>query len=45
MSAVVRAASALNTRLLSPLTWTPNVVVVGGRSGIDQAIALAIARY
>ena len=45
MSAAVRAATASNARILSSLRSPPNVVVVGGTSGIGQAIALAIARH
>ena len=45
MAAAIRAASASNARLLSSLRSPPNVVVVGGTSGIGQAIALAIARH
>ena len=45
MSAAVRAASASNARLLSALRSPPNVVVVGGTSGIGQAIAVAVAKH
>ena len=45
MSSAVRAASASNARLLSALSTPPNVLVVGGTSGIGQAIVLAIARH
>ena len=45
MSAAARAASVSNARLLSSFRSPPNVVVVGGTSGIGQAIALAIARH
>ena len=45
MAAAARAASTSNARLLSSLNSSPNVVLVGGTSGIGQAIALAIARH
>lgn len=45
MAAAVRAASASNARILSSLRPSPNVVVVGGTSGIGQAIAFSIARH
>ncbi|CAF1280740.1 unnamed protein product [Rotaria sp. Silwood1] len=45
MSAAVRAATASNARILSSLKPPPNVVVVGGTSGIGRAIALSIARH
>ena len=41
-AAVVRAS---NARLLSALRSPPNVVVVGGTSGIGQAIAEAVAKH
>ncbi|CAF4546034.1 unnamed protein product [Rotaria sp. Silwood2] len=45
MAAAVRAATASNARILSSLQPPPNVVVVGGTSGIGRAIALSIARH
>jgi NAD(P)-dependent dehydrogenase (short-subunit alcohol dehydrogenase family) len=45
MSATVRAAAASNARILSSLKPPLNVVVVGGTSGIGQAIALTINRH
>src|SRR5690348_7975838 len=45
MSAAVRAAAASNARILSTLNPPPNVVVVGGTSGIGRAIALSIGRH
>ena len=46
MSAGARAvAAASNARILSALKPPPNVVVVGGTSGIGQAIAVAISRH
>lgn len=45
MSAAIRAAAASNARILSSLRPAPNVLVVGGTSGIGQAIALAIAHH
>ena len=46
MSASARAAiAASNARILSSLKPPPNVVVVGGTSGIGQAIAIAISRH
>ncbi|CAF4733541.1 unnamed protein product [Rotaria sp. Silwood1] len=45
MAATVRAATASNARILSSLQPPPNVVIVGGTSGIGRAIALSIARH
>jgi NAD(P)-dependent dehydrogenase (short-subunit alcohol dehydrogenase family) len=45
MSASVRAAAASNARILSSLKSPPNVVVVGGTSGIGRAIALSIGQH
>ncbi|CAF2893188.1 unnamed protein product [Rotaria sp. Silwood2] len=45
MSAAVRVATASNARILSSLKPPPNIVVVGGTSGIGRAIALSIARH
>jgi len=45
MSSAVRAATASNARILSSLKPPPNVVVVGGTSGIGRAIALSIAQH
>ncbi|CAF0849320.1 unnamed protein product [Adineta steineri] len=45
MSCAVQAASAFNARTLSSLKSPPNVVVVGGTSGIGRAIALSIGQH
>lgn len=45
MSASLRAVTASNARLLSTLKLPPNVVVVGGTSGIGRAIALSISQH
>ncbi|CAF1277991.1 unnamed protein product [Rotaria sordida] len=45
MTATVRAATASNARILSSLQPPPNVVVVGGTSGIGRAVALSIAQH
>ncbi|CAF1100183.1 unnamed protein product [Rotaria sordida] len=45
MSCAVRAVAASNARILSALKSPPNVVVVGGTSGIGRATALSIARH
>lgn len=45
MSVAVRAASTSNARILSSLKSPLNVVVVGGTSGIGQAIALSISKH
>jgi NAD(P)-dependent dehydrogenase (short-subunit alcohol dehydrogenase family) len=45
MCAAVRAAAASNARILSSINPPPNVVVVGGTSGIGRAIALAIGKH
>jgi NAD(P)-dependent dehydrogenase (short-subunit alcohol dehydrogenase family) len=45
MCSVVRAAAASNARILSSLKAPPNVVVVGGTSGIGRAIALSIGQH
>jgi NAD(P)-dependent dehydrogenase (short-subunit alcohol dehydrogenase family) len=45
MCAAVRASSASNARILSSLKSPPNVVVVGGTSGIGRAIAISIAQH
>ncbi|CAF1192620.1 unnamed protein product [Adineta ricciae] len=45
MSSTLRTITAANARILSALNPPPKVVVVGGTSGIGQAIALAIAQH
>ncbi|CAF1041709.1 unnamed protein product [Didymodactylos carnosus] len=45
MCAAVRAAAASNARILSSFKPPPNVVVVGGTSGIGRAIALSIGQH
>ena len=45
MSASVRTVAASNARILSALKSSPHVVVVGGTSGIGQAIALSLSRH
>lgn len=45
MCTAVRAAATSNARILSAIKPPPNVVVVGGTSGIGRGIALAISRH
>ena len=45
MCTAVRAAAASNAGILSSLKPSPNVVVVGGTSGIGRAIALSIGKH
>ncbi|UJR32572.1 hypothetical protein I4U23_020033 [Adineta vaga] len=45
MSSALRTVTAANARVLSALKSSPKVVVVGGTSGIGQAIAIAIAQH
>ncbi|CAF1186751.1 unnamed protein product [Didymodactylos carnosus] len=45
MCAAVHTVTASNARILSSLKSPPNVVVVGGTSGIGRAMAISIAKH
>ena len=45
MASGIRVVTASNAQILTSLKTAPHVVVVGGTSGIGQAIALSVARH